>query len=125
MEWDQVRHFTSPPHLMLMLTCSVNNMQAMRNRLLSQQADPTLITTMARLEASEAQMRDLQATLIAERVARTQLEKQAQQRLDDVRDYRHELSGAVRALRRARDEGKKNEEERRRLVRAFEEAKHS
>ena len=108
-----------------MLTCSVNNMQAMRNRLLSQQADPTLITTMARLEASEAQMRDLQATLIAERVARTQLEKQAQQRLDDVRDYRHELSGAVRALRRARDEGKKNEEERRRLVRAFEEAKHS
>ena len=122
MERDQVRHFTSPPHLMLILTCSVNNMQAMRDRLLS---DPTVITTMARLEASEAQMRDLQATLIAERVARTQLEKQAQQRLDDVRDYRHELSGAVRALRRARDEGKKNEEERRRLVRAFEEAKHS
>ena len=122
MERDQVRHFTSPPYLMLILTCSVNNMQAMRDRLLS---DPTVITTMARLEASEAQMRDLQATLIAERVARTQLEKQAQQRLDDVRDYRHELSGAVRALRRARDEGKKNEEERRRLVRAFEEAKHS
>jgi hypothetical protein len=42
-----------------------------------------------------------------------------------MRDYRNELSGAVRALRRARDEGKKNEEEKRRLMRAFEEAKHS
>lgn len=122
MEWDKVGH---PLHGALNADASVSNMQAMRNRLMSQQADPTLVTTMARLEASEAQMRDLQATLIAERVARTQLERQAQQRLDDMRDYRHELSGAVRALRRARDEGKRNEEEKRRLMRAFEEAKHS
>jgi len=120
MEWNKVGPLTTDS-----ADSSVNNMQAMRNRLLSQQADPALVSTMARLEASEAQMRDLQATLIAERVARTQLERQAQQRLDDMRDYRNELSGAVRALRRARDEGKKNEEEKRRLMRAFEEAKHS
>jgi hypothetical protein len=97
-------------------------MQAMRDRLLHQQADPTLITTLARLEASELQLRDLQATLIAERVARTQIEKQAHERAENLKDYQHELTEAVRALRRARDEGKKNEEERRRLHRAYEEA---
>jgi hypothetical protein len=42
-------------------------MQAMRERLLNQ-VDP--VTTLARLQAAELQLRELQATLIAERVAR-------------------------------------------------------
>lgn len=100
-------------------------MQAMRDRLVNEQANPGLVTALAKLEASEEQLRSLQATLIAERVARTQIEQQAQTAVDDMRDYRHELASAVRALRRARDEGKKNEEERRRLQRSFEEAQKS
>lgn len=98
-------------------------MQAMRNRLVSDSAqDPNLITALANLQASQSQLRDLQATLIAERVARTQIEQQAATTASDMVDYRHELASAVRALRRARDEGKKVEEERRRLQRSFEEA---
>lgn len=107
------------------LTNRVNNMAAMRDRLVNEQANPTLVSALAKLEASEEQLRTLNATLIAERVARTQMEQQAQTAADDMRDYRHELSSAVRALRRARDEGKKNDEERRRLQRAFEEAQKS
>lgn len=100
-------------------------MQAMRDRLVNEQANPTLVSALAKLEASEEQLRSLQATLIAERVARTQVEQQAQMGADDLREYRHELASAVRALRRARDEGKKNDEDRRRLQRAFDEAQKS
>lgn len=97
----------------------------MRDRLMQQEVNPTVVSAWAKLEATEEQLRTLQATLIAERVARTQVEQQAQTTADDMRDYRHELASAVRALRRARDEGKRNDEERRRLQRAFEEAQKS
>ena len=82
-----------------------------------------LATALAKLESTEEQLRTLQATLIAERVARTQMEKHVQDGEGDVKDIKNELSAAVRALRRAREEGKRNEEERRRLARCFEETK--
>lgn len=92
----------------------------MRDRLLNQ-VDP--ITTLARLQASELQLREMQATLIAERVARSQIEKTAQDRADNLKEYQHEYTEAVRALRRARDEGKIAEEERKRILRAYESSK--
>lgn len=92
----------------------------MRERLLNQ-VDP--VTTLARLQAAELQLRELQATLIAERVARSQIEKTAQDRAENLAEYRHEFSEAVRALRRARDEGAVVEEERKRILRAYESSK--
>jgi len=82
-----------------------------------------LATALAKLESTEEQLRTLQATLIAERVARTQMERHVQDGEGDIKDIKNELSAAVRALRRARDEGRRNEEERRRLARCFEETK--
>ena len=82
-----------------------------------------LAATLAKLEATEDQLRQAQATLIAERVARTHLEGEWAQRDEDVRDTRDELTRAVRALQRARDEGRRTDEERRRINRCFEETK--
>jgi hypothetical protein len=82
-----------------------------------------LAGTLAKLEAAEEQLRTMQATLIAERVARTQKEQEAARVNEDARDCKVELAGAVRALRRAREEGKRGDEERRRLNRCFEETK--
>jgi hypothetical protein len=114
-------------------------MMAMRSRLLQTQAaeqsheleqvnqhilDATeLAKALTKLETTEEQLRMLQATLIAERVARTQMERHVQDGEGDIKDIKNELSAAVRALRRAREEGKRNEEERRRLARCFEETK--
>jgi hypothetical protein len=83
-----------------------------------------LAAALAKLENAEDQLRNLQATLIAERVARTQVERDASSSTDSMRECRNELASAVRALRRARDEGKRTEEERRRLARCFEETKN-
>lgn len=83
----------------------------------------SLAAAMAKLETTQDQLRTLQATLIAERVARTQLERRSAEGEGDVRDVKHELASAVRALRRAKDEAKKIEEERRRLAKCFEETK--
>jgi len=82
-----------------------------------------LAAALAKLGSGEDQLRTLQATLIAERVARTQIEQENDLTSEDMRDCRNELAGAVRALRRSRDEGKRTDEERRRLARCFEETK--
>ncbi len=82
-----------------------------------------LTSTLAKLETAEDQLRTLQANLIAERVARTQIERENDTTSEDMRDCRNELASAVRALRRAREEGKRTDEERRRLARCFEETK--
>lgn len=83
----------------------------------------TLAAALTKLEVTQDQLRTLQATLIAERVARTQMERRSHEGEDDVRDVKNELAGAVRALRRAREEAKRNEEEKRRLAKCFEETK--
>ena len=111
-------------------------MDAMRERLLHEQAlaqaagtqeisshvneTARLAAALTRLESTEEQLRTLQATLISERVARTQIQRDASANAEDVRDCREELASAVRALRRARDEGKRSEEDRRALARAYE-----
>lgn len=82
-----------------------------------------LAATTARLDAAESQLRELQAKLIAEQVARTQIEQEAGLREDEVKNYQNEWACAVRALRRAREEGKKTDEEKRRIQRCFEEAR--
>lgn len=118
---------------------SGRNMYDMRDRLLDAEARRdqeamtslrrqiseahNLAATTARLEAAEKQLRELQARLIAEQVARTQIEQVAGLREDEVKNYQNEWASAVRALRRAREEGKKTDEEKRRIQRCFEEAR--
>ncbi|WVQ98702.1 hypothetical protein IAU59_005833 [Kwoniella sp. CBS 9459] len=82
-----------------------------------------LASTATKLEAAEKQLRELQARLIAEQVARTQIEQESGLREEEMKNYQNEWASAVRALRRARDEGKKSEEEKRRIQRCFEEAR--
>jgi septation ring formation regulator EzrA len=84
-----------------------------------------LAAALAKLQTSEEQLRTLQATLIAERVARSQVEQRVETESDAMKECRNELASAVRALRRARDEGKRTEEEKRRLQRSFDEAQRS
>lgn len=130
-------------HKLLYSFCAENprvgDMYTMRDRLLRQQAsreelaaaalrqqlDETsqLAATVAKLEVAEDQLRTLQATLIAERVARTQIEREVELRSDDMSGCRNELASAVRALRRSREEGRRTDEEKRRLARCFEETK--
>lgn len=83
----------------------------------------SLAAALTKLEVTQDQLRSLQATLIAERVARTQMERRSTEGEDDVRDVKNELAGAVRALRRAKEKAKRNEEEKRRLAKCFEETK--
>ncbi|WWC69472.1 uncharacterized protein I206_103413 [Kwoniella pini CBS 10737] len=83
----------------------------------------SLATTATKLEAAEKQLRELQARLIAEQVARTQIEQEAGLKEEEMKNYQNEWASAVRALRRARDEGKKSDEEKRRIQRCFEEAR--
>lgn len=123
------------------LTLSAGNMYTMRDRLLNAAAAQDhaqtaemarhiddashLAAALAKLETAEEQLRTLQATLIAERVARTQIQHRAEEESSSMRECRNELANAVRALRRAREEGKRTEEEKRRLQRSFEEAQKS
>ena len=83
----------------------------------------TLAITIARLENAQKQLRDTQASLIAERLARTRTEERSKDEVEGMRDCRNELASAIRALRRAREEGKRTDEEKRRLARCFEETK--
>ena len=82
-----------------------------------------LAAALTKLETTQDQLRTLQATLISERVARTQMERRSHEGEEDVRDVKNELAGAVRALRRAKEEAKRNEEEKRKLARCFEDTK--
>jgi hypothetical protein len=83
-----------------------------------------LATTTLKLKIAEEQLRSLQATLVAERMSRYQIEREKDGNAEDVRKISYELASAVRALRHAKDEGRKTNEERRRLNRAFEETKN-
>lgn len=119
--------------------CRAGDMYDMRARLLSAHAADErghaadlsrqlndasqLASALSKLSSTENQLRQVQATLIAERVARTQVEQEHDLHVGDARGIKTELAGAVRALRKAKFEGKRVEEERRRLARAFEEAK--
>lgn len=82
-----------------------------------------LSSAVTRLQEAEAQLRTIQATLIAEKVGRTEAERRSEMQRDEVKVFKNELAGAVRALRRAREEAKRGEEERRRVQRGWEEAK--
>jgi hypothetical protein len=79
-----------------------------------------LASTLTKLEHAEDQLRTLQATLIAERVKRVQLQEKADKEEDDMRQCRDELANAIRALRRARDEGRRGEDEKKSLTRGVE-----
>ena len=83
-----------------------------------------LAATVIKLERAEEQLRTLQATLFAEQVARTQIEREAEQSQEDVKECKDELASAIRALRRAREEGQRGDEERKRLQRCFETTKN-
>lgn len=61
--------------------------------------------------------------MIAEQVGRSELERDGLSKAEEVRRYRDELAGAVRALRRAKDETKKLDEERKKGVRLYEETR--
>ena len=115
-------------------------MSSMRNRLLAAQASKaanhdagllqslgqaaSLAAAIAKLESTEDQLRQAQATLIAERVARTQIEVERSKSEENVKEARDELARAIRALHRARDEGKRTDEEKKRIARCFEETKN-
>lgn len=77
----------------------------------------------ARLERSESKLREAKLRLVREQLLRTNAEQATASRADEARSVKAELATAVRALRKARDEGRRNDEERRRATRAFEEAR--
>ncbi|WOO85905.1 uncharacterized protein LOC62_07G009391 [Vanrija pseudolonga] len=77
----------------------------------------------ARLERSESKLRDAKLRLVREQLLRTTAEQATASHADEARNVKAELATAVRALRKARDEGKRNDDERRRATRAFEEAR--
>ncbi|RXK36434.1 hypothetical protein M231_06278 [Tremella mesenterica] len=134
LEFDQI---TLNPTSVWTSGTLAGNMYTMRDRLiqtaeereqakhseLHRQLDETakLAAALAKLETAEQQLRGLQATLIAERVARSQIEQEAETSMNHMHDCSRELGAAVRALRRAKEEGKRTDEERRRMQRAFDE----
>ncbi|KAJ9123992.1 hypothetical protein QFC22_000784 [Naganishia vaughanmartiniae] len=71
----------------------------------------------------ESEIRTLQARIISEHVSRSTLEKDVADKAEQAREYRSELATAVRALRRAKEETKKLDEERRKGVRLYEETR--
>ena len=111
-------------------------MYAMRDRLLSEAAnekavqaatvnrklDETarLAAALAKLESTQTQLRTLQATLIAEKVARTQLQERADVEAGDMKECRDELAAAIRALKRSRDEGQRGDDEKKSLAKSVE-----
>jgi len=89
----------------------------------AEEKDHTLRRSHSQLNSLQATVRDLQARIIAEQVTRSETEREAMARAEEVRTYRDELAGAVRALRRAKDESHKLDEERRKGLRLFEETR--
>ncbi|GHJ88686.1 hypothetical protein NliqN6_5088 [Naganishia liquefaciens] len=73
--------------------------------------------------ALQSQIRTLQAQIIASHVSRSSLERNVLDAHDEARAYRAELAEAVRALRRAKAETKKLDDERRKGVRLYEETR--
>ncbi len=76
-----------------------------------------------RLAAAADALRTLQAKLVAEKLRTGEHERRAAEIAAKRAADRQELAVAVSVLRRAKDDGRRSEEERRRLLRAFEEAK--
>ena len=89
----------------------------------AEEKDHTLRRSRSQLNTLQATVRDLQARIIAEQVTRSETERETMARAEEVRTYRDELAGAVRALRRAKDESRKLDEERRKGLRLFEETR--
>jgi hypothetical protein len=71
----------------------------------------------------QSQVRTLQARIIAEHVSRSSLERDVVDKTDEAREYRTELSNAVRALKRAKEETRKLDEERKKGMRLYEETR--
>ncbi|KLT44410.1 hypothetical protein CC85DRAFT_17589 [Cutaneotrichosporon oleaginosum] len=76
-----------------------------------------------RLQAAEAAVRDLQARLVVEKLRTGQVERRAAEAEAKRAADKAELAVAVSILRRVKDDKRRTEEERRRALRAFEEAK--
>lgn len=79
--------------------------------------------TASEISHLNAQIRTLQARIIASHVSRSSLERDISEKTDEAREYRTELGEAVRALKRARAETRKLDEERRKGVRLYEETR--
>jgi hypothetical protein len=71
----------------------------------------------------QSQVRTLQARIIAEHVSRSTLEKDVVDQTEQAREYRTELANAVRALKRAKEETRKLDEERKKGLRLYEETR--
>lgn len=71
----------------------------------------------------QSEIRTLQARIIAEHVSRSSLEKDVANKAEQAREYRSELANAVRALRRAKEETKKLDEERKKGLRLYEQTR--
>ncbi len=86
-------------------------------------ANHDLHSTKKQVDQLSNDLRTLQAQIIAEQVGRHEIEKASSKKDEQMRMYRDELAAAVRALRRAKDETKRLEEERRKGARLYEETK--
>lgn len=75
------------------------------------------------IERLQSQVRTLQARIIAEHVSRSSLEKDVVDKTEQAREYRTELANAVRALKRAKEETRKLDEERKKGMRLYEETR--
>jgi len=89
----------------------------------SDSREHSLHRSKSQLKSLQNTVRDLQARIIAEQVTRSETEREASARAEEVRTYRDELAGAVRALRRAKEESRKLDDERRKGLRLFEETR--
>ncbi|GMK56873.1 hypothetical protein CspeluHIS016_0307130 [Cutaneotrichosporon spelunceum] len=82
-----------------------------------------LVDTTNRLQEAEDALRTLQLKLVAEKLRTGEAKRLAAEAAAKREADRRELALAVAILRRAKDDGRRGEEERQRLLRAFEEAK--
>lgn len=89
----------------------------------AEEKERTLHRSKSQLDSLQSTVRDLQARIIAEQVQHSETERESNARAEQVRTYRDELAGAVRALKRAKEESRKLDEERRKGVRLFEETR--
>lgn len=89
----------------------------------AEEKERTLHRSKSQLDSLQSTVRDLQARITAEQVQHSETERESNARAEQVRTYRDELAGAVRALKRAKEESRKLDEERRKGVRLFEETR--
>lgn len=82
-----------------------------------------LADALAKLEYTKKALRNMQATMISERLERCKLERDIRARENKAQGYKEQLVSAAEALRRLKKEGQKTEQDRQRYHQAFEEAK--